>query len=69
MYSCNIDFDAGFGRSTRHPMSSDPTEAEDQFVQSIEVFRKNRNLTKFILIGHSFGGYLATSYALSYPER
>ncbi|KAF2899955.1 hypothetical protein ILUMI_06222 [Ignelater luminosus] len=27
------------------------------------------NLDNFILLGHSMGGFLATSYALSYPDR
>ena len=26
-------------------------------------------MQRFILLGHSLGGYLATSYAMRYPER
>ena len=43
------------------------------FVESIEAFRvsleKNYNLNKkFILCGHSLGGYFAANYALKYPQ-
>lgn len=27
------------------------------------------NLNQFILLGHSFGGYLSTAYAIKYPQR
>lgn len=38
-------------------------------VDSIEAWRKQMELDQFILLGHSMGGYLATSYAITYPER
>lgn len=44
-------------------------EAEQQMVESLEEWRKQVNLDKFILLGHSFGGFLATSYAINYPDR
>lgn len=59
----------GFGRSSRPPFSSDPIVAETQFVESIEDWRKEIGLKEFILLGHSFGGYLTSSYALRYPEH
>ena len=58
----------GFARSSRCNFSSDPDETETQLVLCIEEWRKKLNLDKIILLGHSFGGYLATSYALKYPE-
>lgn len=38
-------------------------------VKAVEEWRKEMKLERFILLGHSMGGFLATSYALSYPER
>lgn len=59
----------GFGRSSRPTFSSDSQEAEKQLVNSIEEWRQQMNLDKFILLGHSMGGFLAASYSLRYPER
>ena len=59
----------GFGRSTRFIFSADPIECENQFIECIEKWRENMGLTKMILVGHSFGAYLSTLYALKYPER
>ncbi len=59
----------GFGRSTRTVFSNDPEEIENQFVESIEKWRKAVGLDKFILLGHSLGAFLSTSYAMKYPER
>lgn len=59
----------GFGRSSRPQLSSDPEEAEEQFVDSIEQWREKLGLDKFVLLGHSLGGYLASSYTIKYPAR
>ncbi|GIX93292.1 1-acylglycerol-3-phosphate O-acyltransferase ABHD5 [Caerostris darwini] len=59
----------GFGLSSRPPFSSDALEAEMQFFISLEKWRESVGLEKFILLGHSMGGYIAASYALHYPER
>jgi uncharacterized protein (TIGR00730 family) len=37
-------------------------------VEWLAAFREELNLPPMVLVGHSFGGSLATSYALSYPE-
>lgn len=59
----------GFGRSSRPNFSTDPIVAETQFIESIEDWRKELNINQFILLGHSFGGYLSTAYTLKYPNR
>ncbi|XP_065166576.1 (Lyso)-N-acylphosphatidylethanolamine lipase isoform X3 [Atheta coriaria] len=59
----------GFGRSSRPCFSNDAMEAEVQLVRSIEEWRKEMKLEKFVLLGHSMGGFLAASYAISHPER
>lgn len=59
----------GFGRSSRPNFSSDSETVEQQFVESIEKWREAMKLDSMILLGHSFGGYLATSYAMKYPQR
>ena len=70
-YVCELFFFffKGFGRSSRPTFSSDAKEAETQFVSAVEAWRKEVGLEKFIIVGHSFGGFLAFSYALTYPER
>lgn len=58
----------GFGRSSRPNFSVDPIVAEQQFVESIEDWRKEMGLNSgFILMGHSFGGFISASYAIKYP--
>ncbi|GAU94719.1 hypothetical protein RvY_06443 [Ramazzottius varieornatus] len=59
----------GFGQSSRPSFSSNAESAEAQFVDSIEAWRKELNLTKFILLGHSLGAFLCASYALKYPQH
>ena len=59
----------GFGRSSRFSFSDDPIKAESQFIEAIETWRIKMNLTKIILLGHSFGGYLSTLYAMKYSEN
>jgi len=59
----------GFGRSSRTVFSSDPVLAEMEFVESIEAWRKKMKLEMFVLLGHCLGGFLATSYAIRFPDR
>lgn len=59
----------GFGRSSRPQFSTDAETVEQQFVDSIEKWRELMKIDSMILLGHSFGGFLATSYAMKYPDR
>lgn len=59
----------GFGRSDRPIFDDDPKIVEETFVNSIEDTCKELGLDKLILIGHSFGAYLAYSYAIKHPEN
>lgn len=59
----------GFGRSSRPAFTKDPLEAEREFITTIEAWRQKMSLEKFVLLGHSFGGFLAASYAIKHPER
>ena len=59
----------GFGRSSRKEFSTEADDAEEEFVDSIEKWREQLGLEKFVLLGHSLGGYLASSYTLKHPAR
>jgi pimeloyl-ACP methyl ester carboxylesterase len=59
----------GFGRSSRPTFSNKPELAEEEFVESLEEWRKQMKLDKFVLLGHSLGAYISSSYAIKYPER
>ena len=45
-------------------IACDIAETEAWFVDSFEEWRMAKNLSNFILLGHSFGGYVAAKYAL-----
>lgn len=66
----------GMGRSSRPPFKihaktkeAQISEAEDWFIDSLEEWRKKKNIEKMTLVGHSMGGYMAVCYALKYPGR
>ncbi|CAG9799608.1 unnamed protein product [Chironomus riparius] len=59
----------GFGKSSRPEFADDADEIESQFCNSIEEWRKAMQIEKMILLGHSFGGFLSTSYAMKYEEN
>jgi len=41
----------------------------DQAVDDLESLRKALNVSRWILVGHSYGGLLAQCYAIKYPEN
>ncbi|XP_043707897.1 1-acylglycerol-3-phosphate O-acyltransferase-like isoform X3 [Telopea speciosissima] len=60
----------GWGGSSRPDFTCKSTEeTEDWFIDSFEEWRKAKNLSNFVLLGHSFGGYVAAKYALKHPEH
>ncbi|XP_057729956.1 probable 1-acylglycerol-3-phosphate O-acyltransferase [Arachis stenosperma] len=60
----------GWGGSSRPDFTCRSTEeTETWFIDSFEEWRKAKNLSNFILLGHSFGGYVAAKYALKHPEH
>ncbi|KAK1391657.1 putative 1-acylglycerol-3-phosphate O-acyltransferase [Heracleum sosnowskyi] len=60
----------GWGGSSRPDFTCKSTEeTEAWFIDSLEEWRKSVNLSSFILLGHSFGGYVAAKYALKYPKH
>ena len=60
----------GMGRSSRPPCNmASMKEAEAFFIGPLEEFCQVKRLSGFILMGHSFGGYVAGVYALAYPHR
>jgi proline iminopeptidase len=62
-----IYFDAfGRGKSDRAKSPSEYTFERD--VEDIEGIRKELNLGKINVLGHSYGGMVAQAYALKYPN-
>lgn len=60
----------GCGASSRPDFTCKSTEeTESWFVDSLEEWRRAKELDRFILLGHSLGGYVAARYALKHPEH
>ena len=58
----------GCGSSSRPKWNAkNGTEADEYYMRIIENWRKEMDLTDFILVAHSYGGYLMGTYASLYP--
>ncbi|OUM51283.1 hypothetical protein BVG19_g376 [[Candida] boidinii] len=44
-------------------------QIENEYVESIENWRKLNQIDQFDLIGHSLGGYVSLCYAMKYPDN
>lgn len=42
---------------------------ENYYIDAIDEWRKYHNITKFNLLGHSFGGYMSYKYALKFSQN
>ncbi|KAL7424896.1 hypothetical protein Q5752_000582 [Cryptotrichosporon argae] len=51
------------------PLTTRVARAEHFFLSSLEAWRKEVGVEKMVLVGHSLGGYLASAYAVRYPDR
>ncbi len=58
----------GTGKSALSVIDSS-TVTMDLMVEDMETIRKQLNIKKWIILGHSFGGWLAQHYAVKYPEK
>ena len=59
----------GFGLSKRVEFSNDPDDCEAKIVDLIDQWRTKMKIENMILLGHSFGGYIAGAYALRYHKH
>jgi len=49
--------------------SMTPSRAADFFIDNLEEFRAKKEITNFVLAGHSLGGYLSARYTMKYPTH
>jgi len=58
----------GFARSSRMEFPNNPEKSLDMMVDMVNKWREKMNIKKFILLGHSFGSFVVTAYAVKYPS-
>ncbi|KAL4483294.1 hypothetical protein ABPG72_007936 [Tetrahymena utriculariae] len=61
----------GMGLSDRQNFNvdNDTRSIIDFFVESINQWRIQLSLEQFVLVGHSFGGYVSANYTVKYSEQ
>jgi len=60
----------GFGRSGRPKFKGTTSDdAENMWVSSIDQWADEVGLEKFVLLGHSLGGYISTCYTMKHPQK
>jgi len=65
-YTCVLLHQRGSGASRNIPINENTISIQN-YVEDIEMLRKIRNDKKVTLLGMSWGGLLAMSYAVAYP--
>lgn len=58
----------GSGQSLDTPLTSETINIE-QFVNDLKALQDRLSEEKIVLLGHSWGGFVAMNYALQYPEK
>ena len=59
----------GFALSSRVTFPKEPEKCLEMMVDLVEKWRRRVRIKKFILLGHSFGGYVSAAYAVEHPSR
>jgi pimeloyl-ACP methyl ester carboxylesterase len=68
LYFLDIMGMGGSSTPTDFDIKADPRVQLDYFVDYIERWRLEIGVTEsFVMVGHSFGGYLAGQYTIKYP--
>ena len=59
----------GFGKSSRIEFLDEAILVEQQYVKIVEDWRVKMNISKMNICGHSMGGLIGFSYAISFPQN
>ena len=58
-----------FAHSTRTLFPKDPEAVDTVFMLALEQWREGVGLERFVLLGHSLGGFLSLSYSMPHPHQ